>query len=247
MRKFFVTLFFAFLFFSPSVFAGTFIFGGLPDFPPYAYEVKGQLTGIDIDIIKEACRRMEIVPEFRAMPWKKSLVKVKNGDIIGLCAALHTEEREAFLHYPGEPVHIQRNVLMARKGDGIKVTGLENLKDRIVGVVRKFSYGQLFDNYKGLRKSVYNDQEELVRILELGKGRIDLAVAAEMPFRFIAKGLGFQKRFEAIYTIAEISAYTVFSKKALGQEGKVLAERFGSIMRQMRKEGTIRKILDKYR
>jgi len=245
MRRFVITLFFALLFFSPAVFAGTLTFGVLPDFPPYAYEVKGQLTGIDVDSVKEACRRMKVVPEFRVMPWKRSLAKVKNGDITALCAALRTEEREAFLHYSGEPVHIQRNVLMARKGDGIKVTELGNLKDRIVGVVRKFSYGQAFGNCKGLRKSVYNDQEELVRILD--KGRIDLAAAAEVPFRFIAKGLGFQNRFEAIYTITEIPAYTVFSKKALGQEGEVLAKKFGSVLRQMRKEGTIREILDKYR
>ena len=62
-------------------------------FAPYQYkDAAGNLTGIDLDIIREIARRLDIEVEFQAVPWKRSLVSVEKGLVDGLVAGLKNPE-----------------------------------------------------------------------------------------------------------------------------------------------------------
>ncbi len=244
MKKFIVTLVMATLLLPGNVLAAEKIkLAALGDFPPFQYREKSQMTGIDVDMAREVCKRLGIEPEFKVVPWKRALKIAKKGDVTGILTALHKEERTKFLYYTTEAIHTQKNVIMARKGSGLKVSSLDDLKSKTVGVVRGFSYGQEFDNYQGLKKRVCNNQEDLMRIMNMG--RIDVAPGPEKPFLFNSRRFGLQDRFEVVYVITEHPAYTVFSK-AIGEKGRVLAEKFDNILKQMKKEGIEQQIIDKY-
>jgi polar amino acid transport system substrate-binding protein len=235
------------LFFSPAFcgygLAEKIVLTSMGDFPPYQYEEKGHATGIDADIVREVCKRLGIELELQIVPWKRGLRMVEEGDYSGLLTALHTEERSKFLYFTKETVHIQKNVIMARKGSGITVKGLEDLKGKTVGVVRAFSYGPEFDNFQGLIKEVCNEQKELIKLLD--KERIDVAMAVEQPFLFLSKQLGLAGRFETVHVIIEFPVYTVFSKK-LGEKGKALSEQFDTVLKQIKAEGLEQQIIDRY-
>lgn len=243
MKKLVVTLVMIVLFFPATALAEKIKMACLKDFPPFQYWEKGQVTGIDADMVKEVCKRLEIEVEFRPVPWKRALKTAEKGDVTGILGALHKEERTKFLYYTTETIHTQKNVIMASKGSGIKVSSLDDLRDKTVGVIRGFSYGPKFDNYQGLRKKVCNNHEDLMRILNMG--RIDVAPGSEKPFLFNSKNFGLQDRFEVVYVIAEHPVYTVFSK-AIGEKGKVLAEKFDTMLKQIKKEGVDQQIIDKY-
>ncbi len=230
------------LFFPAQVLAEKVVFVTLENLPPKVYKENGQLTGTYVDIIYEVCKRLNIEPEFRLISWERAIRDVKVGDADAIFPPVFNEERAEFLYFPSEPMTTKKNIIFARKGSDIKAKGLGDLKDKIIGV-NNYSYGANFDNYHGLTKQYYTDIKELVQILNIG--RIDVAVAAEEPFRFFAKQLGFADKFEAVYTISEEASYVAFSKAA-GKKGEQLADKFGQTLRQLKEEGVIRKIEDKY-
>ena len=215
----------------------------LGDFPPFQWEEAGKVTGIDADIIREVCRRLGIGLKFQVMPWKKALKSAENGDVSGLTASLYNEKRAEYLYYTQESVHIQKNIIMIRKGNNIKISGFDDLKNIKTGVVRDFSYGPEFDSIRGLDKVVCTDQKELVRLL--AAGRVDAAMGSEMPLMFNARQLGVQDKLEVAHVVTEYRAYTAFSK-ASGEKGEVLARKFDTVLREMKKEGLDQKILDTY-
>lgn len=233
------------LFLPLNVSAEKMVFGMVDDFPPYQYTEAEKPCGADADIVSEVCIRLGIEPEFQVMPWKRVLKNAEDGDISAVLALLFKEERTKVLYYTKEPIHINRDSVIALKGSGMKISGLDDLKGKKVGVMSGYSYGPDFDNYKELNKILCDDHKSLIRILDAG--RIDAAVAAETPFMFNSKKMGFKDRFETVYVISENPAYTGFSQKSCGENGKIMAEKFSEVLRQLKAEGMIEKIMEKYR
>ncbi len=48
-------------------------------FPPFEYHEGDTDIGMNIDILKEACRRLNITPVFRELPWKRALGYAEHG------------------------------------------------------------------------------------------------------------------------------------------------------------------------
>jgi len=214
--------------------------------PPYIIMENDKVSGIHTDIIREACRQLKIEPLFLNYPWKRALISAEEGKADAIFSPVYNEDRAKFLYFPSEPLSVTKNSIFARKSDNIKIKDINDLKDKTVGIVRAYSYGSNFDNYQGIKKIECNNDEELIRILN-GK-RIDMiAIQGEEIFNFICKSLGFEhENFEPVYLISEDSPYVGFSKKALGEKGKLLSEKFSEVLKKMKKEGIVQQITDKY-
>ena len=245
MKKFIAAWVITVLFLPVSVTAEELIITILEDFPPYQYMENNQPTGIDVEIAREVCKNLDIKLKFEAVPWKRALKYAEDGNVSGLVAALRTEEREKFLYYTSEPVHIQKNVVISGKESNIKIAALDDLKGKEVGVLAGFSYGAEIDSLQGLKKTVCNDQQEMIRMLD--RGRINVALGSDGPFWFNCKRFGFKDHFEVVYVINELPAYTVFSKKGNGEKGEMLAEKFSKEIRRLRESGWEKQVIDKYR
>ncbi len=215
------------------------------DNPPYMIVENGKVEGLDTDIIKEVCKQIGIEPQFKGVPWKRALAMAETGEAGAIYALFRTEERTKFLFFTADPLDTVNTVIFTRKGSNEKITGLDALKGKQLGVVGGFSYGPIFDNYSGLNKVPCNDQEELVRILY--HGRISLGVAPELPFLYTCKKMNFQDNFEVAYIISEDSNYVGFSKKALGDKGEEIAEKFTKALKELNEQGVVQKLTEKYR
>lgn len=217
----------------------------IEDYPPHHYKQDGKIKGYNVEVARYIFEHLGIELEIRLMPWKRCLEKVKTGKASGLLSSSYVRERESFLYYPPEPTRLQRNVVFVRKSDQMKVVNLDDLKGLRVGVIDKYSYGPEFDNHQGLKKTLCREEEELVRILDMG--RVNAAVAKEAVFLFIAsERYGLKDKFEVAYVINEKPSYTPFSK-TMGKKGRELADKFGKMLRQMREDGMLQKIMKKYR
>ena len=78
------------------------------EFPPYEYMEKGEARGININLIREACKRMGHTPSFETRPWKRALVELEHGDILALASGFKTPKRETYAIYPSESLEIGR-------------------------------------------------------------------------------------------------------------------------------------------
>ncbi|GBC62819.1 amino acid ABC transporter [Desulfonema ishimotonii] len=210
-------------------------------FPPYQYMEKGRQRGVNADIAREVFRRMNIEPVFRSSSFQRTLRLVKSGEAGAFISLIYVKELAESMYYTSEPVNVLKTVIMARTGSGIRVNGIGDLKNKNIAVVSGYSYGPEFNNTSDLKKHSYPNDREL--ILALARNRTDVAVAHEAPFRFISRQMGFGGKFEVVHFLLEEPMYVTFSK-ALGKKGSELAEKFDTVLRQMKKEGVVRKMTD---
>jgi len=219
------------------------VFGVLEDLPPYQYKEDGQLKGLDLDIGKEISDRLGIKITYKAYPWTRIKKYAEEGKIDGILSMFCLDKYLEILDF-AESVLTTKISVFALKESNLKIERLEDLKDKKVGVIRGYTYTPEFNDYKDLKREECDDDKMLIRILE--KGRFDVAVAEELPFRFISRQLGFQNKFKELYTLSETKVCMGFSKKALGPKSKILADKVTEIFLNLKAEGVIQRVLDKY-
>jgi len=213
-------------------------------FPPRVFMKDGRQAGIDVEIVHEACNRIGIRAVIRILPWKRAQKYVRKGKMDAIFSLTLNEERKKFLYFTSETTYADKILVIARKGSGIKATGLDELKGKRFGVVRKYSYGENFDSYQELKKIVCNIDSQMLRMLD--KGRLDVAVGEEENLRSVIRNLGFEDRFETLFVVDETRYHIGISKKALGEKGRSLTEKLSRTLGRMKEEGVIRKIESKY-
>ncbi|CAN2039576.1 polar amino acid transport system substrate-binding protein [Candidatus Magnetomoraceae bacterium gMMP-15] len=243
MKKFFITLIMITLIFwsSANVFAGKLVFAA-SIWPPYTMSENGQVSGLDIEIVRKLCNHLGLEAEFQLLPWKRALKYAENGKTDAILAPRYTKERAEFLYYTSESINIEKTVLISLKGSGIKITGLDDLKGRVVGVVRGYTHNSEFDNYPGIKKEECDDDVQLIKMLV--RGRIPFAVSCdEGAVKYLCKQINVE--VEVLYVLNESSSYIGFSR-AIGEKGKILAEKFSQILRQLKEEGVVQKIENTY-
>ncbi len=211
-------------------------------YPPYEYVENGQWVGHDADIVREVCKRIGVTPVFKEYPWKRCIKMMKEGKAEGIISLFNTPERRKFLFFPAFNMSYEKNVIFANKGSGIKMDGLEDIKGKKLGVQAEYSYGERFDNFKGLEKDYSYSLESLVRKLDIG--RMEIVIGNESVIMHMNKKMGL-KPIEAIYTVSNDPLHIGFS--SVHPKGKELADKFGKILGDMKQEGLVDKIIGKYR
>lgn len=207
------------------------------------YKENDQLRGIYVEIIREACKRVNAEAEFHQYPWKRCVRYMKKGKADAIFPPIRTEERTKFLYFPEEPMTVKKIAVFSLKKRGMKLEKLDGLKGKVVGVNQGYSYGTEFDSYQGLKKDYSKNIH--MQVKKLLHERMDVAVAVEAPFRFFIKKLGLADKIETTYIISQVSSYVAFSK-AIGERGRLLSEKFSQALSKLKKEGVVQKIEDSY-
>ena len=193
------------------------------EWPPYVISENGKASGLNTETVRELCKHIGFESEIQILPWKRALLHVKEGKADALFAARYTEERANFMYYMSESLTIEKNAIMARKGSNMKISKIDDLKGKVVGVVRGYVYGPEFDNYQGFkRKDLSKDDRQLIK--KFANNRIPLiADTDEKVSKYLCRQAGVEA--ETVYVLNEIPGYIGFSK-TLGEKGKTLAEKF---------------------
>ncbi|MEZ4524882.1 MAG: transporter substrate-binding domain-containing protein [Desulfobacterales bacterium] len=220
-----------------------FVTGGMS--PPLVFEENNEIRGMDVDVIAEFCKRNAVEPKFEVYPWKRSLKNIEEGSADAIFTLFRTEEREKIMYFPSVPINTVKTSVWAKKERGIKISSLADLKDKSIGVLTEYKYGKEFDSLQGLSKTFCTDKEQLLKMLD--RNRFDAAIDSEACFRFMCRKFGLDEdKFELVHVITENPVYVGFSKKKMGPEGELLAEKFSRFMEQLEAEGALQKIRDQY-
>jgi polar amino acid transport system substrate-binding protein len=242
MKKLIVTLALFVLIFLPTIAQAEKVVFATTEWPPYAFTKDGQPSGINVEIVVELCKRLGIDSEIRVLPWQRALDYVEKGKVDAIFALRYTEERAKFVYYPSESLPVEKTVVMSPKGSGMKVNKIDDLKGKKIGVVRGYSYSPEFDNYQEAKKTICDDDNQLVKIL--GKKRIELAAGAdEGSIKYLCKKDGIE--VETLYVLNEAKGYIAFSK-AIGERAKILGDKFSEALKKLKEEGFIEKVQSKY-
>lgn len=215
------------------------------EYPPYEYKEDGVLKGLDIEIIQAASERLGIKVKVKFLPWARAMNNVRLGKNDAMFPMFRTSEREKFLYFTTEHLGHEKNILITNKESTRQARSLEDLAGWEIGIARDNSYGKEFDEYKNIQRHEVTNIKQLIKMAAIGN-RFDAATVNELVFAYIVKELGMAGRFKKLdFVVTNQPLYIGFSK-AKGKSHKQLAEDYSRVLKQLREEGVIENIIQKY-
>lgn len=221
---------------------GTIIVGS-DDYPPFNYEdTNGNLTGIDVDLAKEAFGRLGYEIEFKAIDWEKKKELVDAGKIDCIWGSFSIDGREKDYKWTDAYMY-SRQVVAVRKDSGIN--SLTDLAGKTVAVQSTTKPEEIFLTRKDPRipqvKEVFSLQNRELVYPYLSEGYADAIAAHETSI------IQCMKDYELEYKIIEnplqvVGLGVAFSKKDKRGLEKQLSEAF----EEMRQDGSMKRIIGKY-
>ncbi|KYZ75792.1 amino acid ABC transporter substrate-binding protein [Anaerosporomusa subterranea] len=213
---------------------------GLDDsFPPMGFrDDKNNIVGFDIDMAKEAAKRLNVEVEFKPIDWSAKEMELNGKRIDALWNAMNiTEERKKNVLF-SDPYMESKQLIFVLAGSPIK--GAADLAGKAVGV-QESSIGDEVVSKDAKLKASLKDLKKypdcIAAFLDLKAGRIDAIVTDEILGRYyMSKEAG---KYVAIEKpMGEVGVYGVGFRK----DDKELRDKVQAALNEMKKDGTSAKI-----
>lgn len=229
--------------------SGKLVLGLDKAFPPMGYiDTKtGQLVGFDIDLAREACKRLGIELKLQPIDWNNKTAELNNGNVDCLWNGFSKTPKRAKEFTLSITYMNNHQILLIKSGSSYQ--GLDSLKDKTVGVQSDSSAETALNNnadFKKSLKSVVKIDDYSKAVLEIQNGTIDAIAIDEIVARY--------------YLTKNPGAYTILKDKndkdaSLATEDYVVAvrksdlalrDKINSALKAMAKDGTMANISKKW-
>ncbi|WP_462155636.1 substrate-binding periplasmic protein [Pseudoalteromonas piscicida] len=150
-------------------------------YPPYSYQINGELYGIYVDIVKQAARLLshEYQVNLQAVPWKRGVSSMASGDAMALMPPyIHIKKRPYIWPYS---IPLQEEVVVAFCNQGITLKNLPHVKpDRVLNIGINAGYIILDEGLMEAQKQgliqLWENKSTRSNIEKLARGRVDCYV-----------------------------------------------------------------------
>ncbi|MGX8700070.1 amino acid ABC transporter substrate-binding protein [Caproiciproducens sp.] len=167
--------------------AGKLVLGLDDAFPPMGYvDTKtGELVGFDIDLAREACKRLNIELKTQPIDWDSKTAELSNGNIDCLWNGFSkTDEREKEFRL-SIPYMKNEQIILIKTDSAYQ--GLESLAGKTIGVQSDSSAEAALnknEDFKKTLKSVVQIDDYSKAVMELQNGTIDAISIDEVVARY---------------------------------------------------------------
>jgi polar amino acid transport system substrate-binding protein len=214
------------------------------EFPPYKMIIDKKQTGIDVEILTEIAKRMDLTIYFNNGTFEDCLRMMERGDADLMTSLLRRPEREKYIHYV-QPRYRTRadKIFYVRNDRRNLIRSYDDLTHLKIGVKGGVKYAPMFDNNKDLKKIPAPDIATNLRRLLSGEIDTFLDTGTEGDYWIKTLGIG-EKVEKAIFKFTHSdSIYLGISQKSLlTNRTKELSRH----LKQMVDTGLIQKIVDAY-
>jgi len=208
-------------------------------YPPYAYKEGKQVKGVAVEIVTEVLNRMELPFSITVLPWARALHQIKNGEADAIFTLFKKPEREMFADYSHEVLIPQIVSLYVNRNSVIEFSGdLSQLARYSFGLVRKVSYGEIFDRAvdEKILKNVVRSNNAEQSFKMLFSNRIDIVAINKYGALDILQKTNKLKDIKELNPeLQNIPSYIAFSKK---RNLSSIRDKFDDTLLQMKKDGT---------
>jgi polar amino acid transport system substrate-binding protein len=216
---------------------------GLDDnFPPFGFhDESGALVGYDIDMAKEAAKRLKMDVEFKAIDWDSKETELKSKKIDAIWNGLSiTPEREKNILF-SRPYENGPQILLVR-GDS-PIQSKNDLAGKIVGT-QQGSTGleainaepELKNSFKELK--TYSDN--VTSFMDLQVGRIDAVVVAKTSAGY------FMTKNKSDFRIIDVGYPDIPSGVGMRKDDTELKAKLDKVLEEMHNDGTSKAISEKW-
>jgi len=221
---------------------GVFVLGLDASFAPMGFrDEAGEITGFDIDLAKEVCKRMGVELKLQPIDWNAKILDLnsKQIDVIwnGLTITPERIEKITF----SKPYIANRQIVVVKADSGIDTKA--DLAGKIVGLQLGSSAVDAVNADAKTMKSIgeiVKFEDNVQALMDLGVGRLDAVVIDEIVGRYyIAKKAG-------VYAVA--TDYFAEEEYGIGfrKADKAFAAEVNRVMDEMVKDGAAAKISTKW-
>lgn len=218
---------------------------GLDDnFAPMGFRNdKNEIVGFDIDLAREACKRLNMEVEFKPIDWgaKEAEMKSKRIDAIWNCFTVNEEREKAY--GLSEPYIVNAQLLVVPAGSDIKTKA--DLAGKVVAVQDDSTgdYLMNMEENKALKASLKDLKKYpdfAAAYMDLDNKRVDVMIVDAVLARY------YDKKNPGKYTILDENTGDEVVAVAFRKEDNELREKFNKALAEMKKDGTCKKISEKW-
>jgi ABC-type amino acid transport substrate-binding protein len=205
--------------------------------PPLNYVKDGELIGPSIEIVKEIQRRVGSRDKIQVYPWARAYKMALEDENVVLFGTTHTKAREDKFKWVG-PLATKRDILVAKKGSGIKIRNLDDAKEvSRIGTLRDDTRELLLKSHGFTNLEPVSDEQLNAQKIVLG--RIDLWAYKVPGLRTVCElaGVDHNELIE-VYHLREIDVSIAFSNKTSDS----IVQKWKKAFDEMLADGTIMQI-----
>ena len=218
---------------------------GLDDnFPPMGFkDENNEIVGFDIDLAKEATKRLGREVEFKAIDWSSKEAELKSGRVNVLWNGLDiTDKRKENMLF-SDPYMDNRQIIFVKKG----VTDIkdeQSLAGKAVGTQSASTAEEYMDGsefFKSKVKEVKKYSDFVSAFMDLENGRIDAVVGDEIVGRYYMSK--HPDTIDAVdVAVGPVSQFGI----AFAKDNQKLRDDVQKVLDEMVKDGTVAKISEKW-
>ncbi|CAM3672375.1 amino acid ABC transporter substrate-binding protein [Bordetella tumulicola] len=216
---------------------------GLDDnFPPMGFrDDKNELVGFDIDMAREAAKRMGVEVEFKPIDWSAKEAELNGKRVDALWNGLTiTEERKKNIAFTA-PYMANHQIIVVAKDSPVQTKA--DLADRVVGAQDGSSAVDAIKKDDAVASSLKEIKlfgDNVTALMDLSTGRLDAVVVDEVVGRYLAS-----KR-EGQYRVLEENFGTEDYGVGLRKEDTALLAKLDETLNAMKKDGSAAKIAQQW-
>jgi polar amino acid transport system substrate-binding protein len=137
--------------------------------PPLNYLKDGVLVGPSVEIVKEIQRRVGSHEQIKVYPWARAYKTALEDENVVLFSMTYTKVRHDKFKWIG-PLAKKRDILVAKKGSGIKINCLEDAKKvKRIGTLRDDTRERLLKRHGFTNLEPVSDEQKNAKKLVLGQ------------------------------------------------------------------------------
>ena len=218
---------------------------GLDDnFAPMGFRnEKNEIVGFDIDLAREACKRLKMEVEFKPIDWgaKEAEIKSKRIDAIWNCFTVNPEREKVY--GLSKPYITNAQIIVTPAGSSIKK--ISDLAGKVVAVQDDATGDYLFnlpenkalkDSLKDFRK--YPDFAAVY--MDMDAGRVDAMVVDAVLARY------YNTKNPGKYAVLDEVMGDEVVAVAFRKDDTALRDKIDKVLDEMKKDGTCKKISEKW-
>ncbi|WP_330210607.1 substrate-binding periplasmic protein [Pseudomonas sp. AM4(2022)] len=209
---------------------------------PYVYEDNGTMAGLDYETTVIVFQRLGVEVQWQFLPWKRCLAMLDQGHADGALDIFHSQERDASLLYPSEPLSEVEFVLFYANERPHPAATLDDLRGLTVGVSPGYLYGDVFSGANTFQREPAPSHEANFGKLMLG--RVDLVVTDRRVGHHVIKALGLEGKVSQASVVVSRQQQFLAVRRGAGMD--LLVQRFAAELKRFKQEPAYATLSAKY-
>lgn len=204
-------------------------------------ESEDQLTGYDVEVMREVAKRLEVDISFEIMGIDSMLPAIKSGRIDVAANDIEaTDKRKESFNF-SEPYKYSYSTMVVRKEDNSGIESLEDLKGKIAGGGATTIYSQIAEHF-GAEVKTYGNAPNEAYLRDVHNGRSDVIVNDYYLSKFGVAGF---PEFD-IHLHPDLKFHPTEQAVVIAKDADKLTEKINDALAAMRKDGTLSELAKKF-